>query len=532
MDSRIKKSLRDRPQATMEAAIDEIGKFVEKKGFRGVHYRDLPPTIASSIIPSMMFITDKYLPDGSYEKTKARLVGGGHKQIRDPDEDLYSPTMTSFALFTIATIAAHEHRVVEAWDIGSAYLNAKARSDKPIYMRLDAICSGILSMIDPSFTQFLRDDGTMIVEVLVAIYGCIDSAKLWNDELHSSLITNGFTRNPVEPCVYNKISPKGQTTLGIYVDDIFATSHSQNELDQCYDLLLGRYNKVNRRAGAIIPFLGMTFDYTRRDIVSINMSGYIDDLLRTSGVEGCAPSPATGTLFEVHADMQPLSRERHAWFYSLVFKCLYLTERIRPDAKVAVAFLTTRARDPTIDDEMKLIRLIKYIRQTKHACLVLRGNYPLCFAAYIDASYGVHPDAKSHSGLVLTLGGGSIFARSVKQKINTKSSTEAELVAVSDQCSMVIHARSFLCAQGSSPSPIPVYQDNMSTLNLIKRGTSTSDHTRHISIRTFWISDRIQTNELIFQHLPTADMIADILTKPLQGKQLTKLRTLILGAEV
>jgi hypothetical protein len=336
----------------------------------------------------------------------------------------------------------------------------------------------------------------------------------------------------VEPCVYNKHTRNGQITLGVYVDDIFATSNSQDDLDDVYKLLLLRYTKVNRRIGPELPFLGMSFNFAMAGVVSINMSGYIDDLVRTSGIEGCAPSPAITTLFEVFEGIPSLSHDRHAWYYSMVFKCLYLTERIRPDGKVAVAFLTTRARQPNVDDEKKLIRFIRYINATKHACLTLSATNPLNFTAFIDASYGVHPDAKSHSGLVLTLGSGSIFSRSVKQKINAKSSTEAELIAVSDQCSMVIHARNFLCAQGGSIAPVTVYQDNMSTLNLIKRGTSNSDHTRHINIRTFWISDRVLSNELYFQHLPTADMIADILTKPLQGQQLMKLRARILGCEV
>ena len=69
----------------------------------------------------------------------------------------------------------------------------------------------------------------------------------------------------------------------------------------------------------------------------------------------------------------------------------------------------------------------------------------------------------------------------------------------------------------------------MSTIALIKNGRSSSERTRHISIRYFWIKDRIDQGEVVVEHLPTLDMVADILTKPLQGQRFIRLRSLLLG---
>jgi hypothetical protein len=529
MDGKLKRAMRERPKETLVAAVDEIGKFLEKKAFKGVMLEEIKVGPETQILSSMMFITDKYLPNGTYEKTKARLVAGGHQQLRDPADNIYSPTMPSFALFTIAAIAGKQNRIVEAWDVGSAYLNAGARPDKPTYIRLDPICTGILCEMDQSYTSFKRNDGSIIMKVSVAIYGLIESAKLWNEELHKTLSELDFIRNPVEPCVYNRTTKHGQMTIGIYVDDIFASASAQSDLDEVYNALVKRYVKVNRRAGKVIPFLGMELNFSLRDQVSISMSGYINDLLKSSQVEGCASSPACNDLYDVNDSARKLTPDRVKWFYSCVFKCLYLTERIRPDCKVAVAYLTTRVQNPTVEDELKLKRVIMYIRQTMHEPLTLRVSDDLQCTAYIDASYGVHADVRSHSGLFITLGGGAIYARSVKQKINTKSSTEAELMALSDQSSQVIHTRDFLIAQGAKEVPAIIYQDNKSTLALIKRGAPTSDHTKHINIRHFWVADRVRTEEVELRYMPTKDMVADILTKPLQGRDLRKLRGLILG---
>jgi hypothetical protein len=139
---------------------------------------------------------------------------------------------------------------------------------------------------------------------------------------------------------------------------------------------------------------------------------------------------------------------------------------------------------------------------------------------YIDAAYGVHADGKSHTGSCVVIGdSGAVHCKSAKQQIVTKSSTEAELVALSDSASQGLHTRSFLTAQGYQCGPVTVYQDNMSCMALIERGRSAAERTRHIDIRHFWMKERVDMGEAIIKHLGTKEMYANLLTKPLQGAQ-------------
>jgi hypothetical protein len=96
-------------------------------------------------------------------------------------------------------------------------------------------------------------------------------------------------------------------------------------------------------------------------------------------------------------------------------------------------------------------------------------------------------------------------------------------------CSKVLWHRQFLEAQGMNPPAAIVHQDNLSTITLIKKGASTSERTKHVSIRYFWLKDRINRGELEIVYCPTNAMIADILTKPLQGSEFIKLRNLMLN---
>ena len=72
----------------------------------------------------------------------------------------------------------------------------------------------------------------------------------------------------------------------------------------------------------------------------------------------------------------------------------------------------------------------------------------------------------------------------------------------------------------------------MSTIALATRGAASSDRTRHVSIRCAWLKDRHDTGDIETIYMPTEDMIADILTKPLQGEQFKRLRSLLLNWKV
>jgi hypothetical protein len=151
----------------------------------------------------------------------------------------------------------------------------------------------------------------------------------------------------------------------------------------------------------------------------------------------------------------------------------------------------------------------------------------LQLSIHIDASYGQHNDRKSHSGSVVQFNGATIHAKSTKQKLNTKSSAEAELVAVSDSIGQVVHVSQLLKELGYANIPT-VYQDNKSTIELINRGRPTSN-SRHIDIKYFFVHNMQQRKLVHIEYCSTNNMIADILTKPVQGQQFIQLRNLLLG---
>lgn len=125
--------------------------------------------------------------------------------------------------------------------------------------------------------------------------------------------------------------------------------------------------------------------------------------------------------------------------------------------------------------------------------------------------FAVHKDFKSHGSILISCGHGFVWCKCATQKIVTKSSTEAELVSLSDAVSMSAWAVQFLEGQGCNVKANQL-QDNLSTIALASNGSSTSDRTRHINIKQY-----LENGSMVIQHCPATDMIADILTKLLQG---------------
>lgn len=190
----------------------------------------------------------------------------------------------------------------------------------------------------------------------------------------------------------------------------------------------------------------------------ITMRGYTDEVVSTSGVRGTARSPATDGLFESRESAELVEEATRVWFHKIVAMVLYLAKRTKPECLTAVSYLSTRVTKCTTDDVDKLQRLIRYIAGTRDSGVVLMpGVAGITVKLFVDASYGVHHDAKSHTGSCIVIGDvGAVHCRSSKQLIVTKSSTEAELVGLSDSANQGIFIRNFLIAQGHGMPPVTI----------------------------------------------------------------------------
>ena len=106
-----------------------------------------------------------------------------------------------------------------------------------------------------------------------------------------------------------------------------------------------------------------------------------------------------------------------------------------------MAFLTTRVKSPDEDDYKKLGRVMRYLRATARLPLTLKADNLHLVKWWVDGAFAVHADMRSHTGGAMSLGKGIIYGALTHQKLNTKSSTEAELIGVDDLMPQILWTR-------------------------------------------------------------------------------------------
>lgn len=362
------------------------------------------------------------------------------------------------------------------------------------------------------------------------------SAVLWYKRFRKDLESIGYDFNPYDPCVANKKIEGKQHTICFHVDDLKA-SHVMSKVNTKFlkwlNKIYGQHGEVKATRGFVHDYLGMTLDYSEKGKVKIGMTDYIasmvDEFSIKYGPSDIASTPAAEDLFAV-GESELLEKEKAEEFHTFVAKGLFACKRARPDIHPTIAVLCTRVKSPNQDDWKKLCRLIRYLNGTRKDQLILSADDLHVVKWYVDASFAVHPDFKSHTGGVMTYGTGSPITTSRKQKLNTRSSTEAELVGADDMATMILWTKLFLEAQGYNIKKNILYQDNKSTILLQNNGKkSSSKRTRAINIRYFFLTDQIEKKNLAVEYCPTTEMIGDFMSKPLQGKLFMKFKKLIMG---
>lgn len=149
---------------------------------------------------------------------------------------------------------------------------------------------------------------------------------------------------------------------------------------------------------------------------------------------------------------------------------------------------------------------------------------------YIDGAHMIHRDTKGHSGLFATMGKGAMISVAKKLGLVTISSTETEVVLTGERILKCTWFRYFRDAQGERISEDLLMQDNKSCILLQKNYPfSVKKGSKHIHVKYFLVTDKIERKELKVIHCPTEEMTADFNTKPLQGGKFVQFRNLLQG---
>ena len=324
-----------------------------------------------------------------------------------------------------------------------------------------------------------------------------------------------------------------QCTIAWYVDDNKVSHEDPKVVTDIIEEIKKHFGDLKVNRGNIHDFLGMKIKINGNKTISLDMKDQINEALEMFGekIEGPISSPATKLLQYVKEDSKQLDTDMSEKFHSVVAKLLYITKRARPDIEPTVAYLCTRVSRSDENDLNKLRRVLQFLKHTIEDVRTIGVEDGLkSLRTWVDASHAIYDDMKGQTGGCMSYGLGIIHGRSSKQKLNTKSTTESEVVGVSEYLPYNIWTINFMKAQGYDIQDNVMYQDNQSAMKMEINGrNSCTGNSRHIDIKFFFVKDRVDKKEIKIEYCPTEQMLADYFTKPLQGTLFVKMRNIIMG---
>ena len=164
-------------------------------------------------------------------------------------------------------------------------------------------------------------------------------------------------------------------------------------------------------------------------------------------------------------------------------------------------------KEPDEDDWGMLKHGLRDLKCTMYTKMHMSADSLNTMRWWVDASYGVHWDCKGHTEAMMSMGKGAIVNVSRKHKLNTGSSTEAELVSIADVLEMMMWCKYFTEAQGYTIDNNILYQDNKSTILLAKNGRmSVEKNSKYTKNRFFLITHKVAQGDLKIEHKGTDDM--------------------------
>ena len=475
-------------------------------------------------------------------KVKGRTCADGSVQRNYvPREEASSPTLSNEALMCLLLINSFEGRDIAVFDVPGAYLHADIPESKFVILKIEDDFVDIMCDVNPEYLDDVRYEGkkkVLYVKILKALYGMIESALLWHSLYTEVLEKEGFELNPYDRCVANKTINGKQCTLAWYVDDNILSHNDPKVVDQVLETIESYFPGLVIERGRKLNYLGMELDFFEKGRMKLGTVQYLKGMITeleeelsefNENLDRQYVSPAAKRLFTVDETSPPVHNKKADIYRKYVAKTIWVEKRSRPDIEPSVSFLSKRVKQPTKDDWHKFKRLMCFVKSTVEDVRVIGADNLLEMLVMIDSAHAVHNNLRGHTGGITTFGTGVIDQKSSMQKMNTRSLTETEHVGTSEYLPKPIFFKLFMNAQGYEPK-MTLAKDNESEIRMLNNGqASCTSNSKHVAIKFFWCTDRIKNGNIKVKYCPTEKMVADYMSKPLQGSLYKQFRKVIMG---
>ncbi|KAL3704338.1 hypothetical protein TMatcc_010029 [Talaromyces marneffei ATCC 18224] len=490
-------------QGFTKAGYAEYDSLVDMDTFEEVHWEEALQQEDYELLGTRWVFTYKLDSAGFLLRYKARLVIRGDLQMSW--DDTYSATISSKAIRALIALATAFGYVMWQHDMITAYLNAGI--DKNGYFI--------------RMPQGLKGDPDIWLRLRKALYGLKQSPLLWQQEFTATLIQLGFKQISEEVCLFKN---KDGIILFFYVDDVVTLFRPEQEAlaKELWDRLMNKYPA--RAMGDLSWFLGTRVIRDKEDEASyLCQDSYIEEVAKRYNLDTSKrPStPCSPTMKFIKYDDQA-SKAEIKLYQQKVGSVIYVAIITRPDVAFVAAKLSEFMQNPSPAHMQAIDRVILYLYKTRFlAVCYKRKDIEDAVQAASDASFADNPDRRSSGGFIFKLFGGPIDWSAKKQKTVSTSTTEAELLALSEAAKQLLWWLRFFEAIEFDPEqgPITIECDNRQTVRAMIKHEAIQTRLRHVDIHNHWLREKVKNKEINIRWVDTNSMPADGLTKPLLAEK-------------
>ncbi|KAL4405393.1 reverse transcriptase domain protein [Colletotrichum abscissum] len=449
------------------------------------------------IIPLLWVFTYKFDKHGYLQKFKARICVQGNLQ---PPSDLDTSAST-LAARTFRTMMALGARFgLRFWQKDAVNAFTNAWLDELVYVHYP-----------PGFEEYGQ-----VLLLLRALYGLRRSPLLWQRHITKTMKEIGFTQLQEDECVFIR----NGILIFVFVDDIVIAflPSKEDEARTLTNKLQSHYQL--RDMGDLRWFLGIRIirDLNARKIW-LCLDSYIDSLVTKYKINPQGGWPQTPMSLEQLVQYNgQASKETINNYQRKVGSLNYAAVIGRPDISYTTSRLSEYLQNPGPDHIVAADRCMAYLARTKGLAIEYDGSAEGRLYCSSDAAFADDLNTRrSSQGYVTMLFGGPIDWKATKQKCVVTSSTEAELIALTQATREYIATLRLMKELEIQPDGFPtILCDNQQTLRLL---TAEKPHRvsklKHIDIQNLWARQVCQKGDINFHWMDTNHTIADGLTKPL-----------------
>ena len=488
--------------AWKEAMERELSGLHDKGAYRRTTWAELPPGVKP--MRANILFDERSNPSAEKPREKCRLVIDGSTQDpMPPPSRTYASTPAASAVRTLLAIATQLNEPTRKWDFSQAFLQSDDLPD-----------DSTLYTVPPAAARLTKNE---VWKLLKPVYGLPEATQRWQAACTAWLLATGWRRVVSEDVYFIKNTGKGTMRAVVHIDDLL-WSGSTAAGDDFVGELHARWQGAEECADT---YIGIQIERDLPNgVTKIHQSDFIEKVLARFGMQDSNPvyTPLQTSLLKANSPLvtDPVLRLE----YQELVGCLqHLGHWTRPDLSHTNAQLARFLNNPGEEHMRVAKRTLRYLAGSRRGGITYTrqaGVMGMWLWGSVDSDWAGDADSRrSYGGYAFHLHGGVMSWRSKQHAFVSLSTAEAEFVSASSAAKEAVWLRRLFEEWGfPQRGPTPLYEDNRACI-LMSESPGTRERSKHIDLRVHDLKDKVAAGVVRLVACPSADMPADMLTKPL-----------------